>query len=112
MIKYRVPKKAVCPWGLCIVMVTLAYALMAAGPAAAKDSTTPVPQKGLEQGLQQAQDAAAPQPQCPKGMVWSARDGQCVSKLKSVTQEDSGSGGGISKTPHKESVSPGDSSTQ
>jgi len=95
-------------------MVTLAYVLMVAGPTAAKDSdsTTPVPQKGLEQGLQKAREAAVPQTQCPKGMIWSAKDGECVSKLKSVTQDDSGSGGGVSKTPHQEFASPKDSSTQ
>jgi hypothetical protein len=109
MIESRVLKRTVCPWGLCIVMVTMAFALMAAGPAAAKDGATPVPEKGLEQGLQQAQEASAPRPQCPKGMVWSAKDGQCVSKLKPVTRD---AGGGMSKTPHNTFTSPGDRSNQ
>jgi hypothetical protein len=111
MIKYRVLKKTVCSWGFCIFLVALAYALMAAGPAAAKDGSTPVPKKGLEKGIQQTQEPAAPQPQCPKGMVWSAKDEKCVSKLKPVTQGEGG-GGSVSKTPHQEFTLPGGSSNQ
>ena len=66
------------------------------GVAMAQQDGDPIPRKGLERGLQQQQESAIPQPQCPAGMVWSAKDDKCVSTL--IPQTQTGVGGG-SKSP-------------
>ena len=51
----------------------------------------PIPKPGLEKGLEKAEEPATPEPVCPKGTVWSAKEDKCVSDLEAV-QDDSGSG--------------------
>lgn len=77
-------------------MISLALLLLIAGPAgfaAAEDDGGPTLKKGLEKGLQQGQEPATPQRQCPQGMKWSQREGDCVSAIKTSTQTEGGGGG-------------------
>lgn len=71
-----------------------------AGLAVAKDKDVPVPKKGIEKALGKTQNPSTPQAQCSPGMVWSAKDGQCISELK--TGAEPGGGAAAGKTPHSE----------
>ncbi len=92
-------------------IIILAFLFLLAGPAgiaAADDDGGSTLKKGLDRGLQQGQEPATPQRQCPQGMKWSDREGACISDLKTSTQ----TGGGGGKLPgqvhhqHKQKGSP------
>jgi hypothetical protein len=95
-------------WCRYFFIISLTCLLLIAGPAVfAKEQKDGdhVPKKGLESGLQQGQEPATPQRQCPQGMKWSDREGTCVSDIKTSTQ--TGGGGGGNKREHKTFDSPG-----
>jgi hypothetical protein len=78
-----------------------------AGLVVANDKDIPAPKKGLEKGLEQAQEPTTPQAQCPKGMVWSAKDDQCISELKTI-KESGGTTIPAGKAPHSQAQTPSD----
>ena len=93
-----------------LVVVCVVLAASPAGVAMAQKGGDPVPQKGLERGLQQKQESATPQPQCPKGMTWSSKEDKCVSTLKPQTQTGGGGGGKPPKGSHATQETPGGNS--